>query len=162
MKTKTKLALIMGIASIAAMPVMAGPGVSIQIGVPAPPPVVVVPAPAPAPVVTVAAVPDSYVWDGTEYVGVVDGQYYYLGDGNVWLPMDHPRLARFNVWIGGHPDWHTHMVINEHYRYDAHHNYAPYHDDHHDADHHDADHHDADHHDADHHDADHHDHDYGH
>ena len=146
MKTKTKLALIMGIAGIAAMPVLAGPGVSIQIGVPAPPPVVVVPAPAP---VAVAVVPDSYVWDGYEYVGVVDGQYYYLGDGNVWMPMDHPRLARFNVWIGGHPDWHTHMVVNEHYRYDAHHNYAPYHGDHHDQD-------------ADHHDADHHDHDYGH
>lgn len=128
------MAIAMAIASMVALPVLAGPGVgvSIQVGGPPPPPVVVVPAP--APVVTVAVVPDSYVYDGTEYVGVVNGQYYYLGDGNVWYPMDQPRLARFNVYIGHHSDWHSHTIVNEKYRYDAHHNYAPYKGDHHDQD----------------------------
>jgi hypothetical protein len=135
MKAKSKIAILMAVTSIAAMPVLAGPGVGIgiQIGVPAPPPPVVV-VPAPAPAVTVSVVPDSYVWDGTEYVGVVGDQYYYLGAGDVWLPMDQPHLARFHVWVGGHADWRTHAIVNEKYRYDAHHNYAPYH---HDDDHHD-------------------------
>jgi hypothetical protein len=137
MKTKSKIALIVGLASIVAVPALAGVGVgiSIRVGVPAPPPpVVVVSAPAPAPVVTVAVVPDTYVWDGTEYVGLVGDQYYYLGPGNVWMVMDAPRLARFHVWVGAHADWRTHAIVNEQYRYDAHHNYAPYKGDHHDHD----------------------------
>src|SRR5579863_3586152 len=50
--------------------------------------VVVAPAPVyvapPPPVVEVAPVmiPDSYMWDGYEYVGLVGDQYYYLGPGN--------------------------------------------------------------------------------
>ncbi|MGO8765041.1 MAG: hypothetical protein ACLQSR_07915 [Limisphaerales bacterium] len=133
MKTKSKMALIVGLASIAAMPVLARPIIGIQIGVPAPPPPVVV-VPAPAPAVTVAVVPDSYVWDGTEYVGLIGDQYYYLGSGGVWMVMDPPRLTRFHGWIGAHPDWHSHMVTNEKYRYDAHHHYVPSHDAHHDHD----------------------------
>ena len=58
----------------------------------APAPVVVVDAPGPV------MVPDSYVWDGVEYVGVVGDQYFYLGPGNVWLVCDPFRLERFRGW----------------------------------------------------------------
>ncbi|HEY1662201.1 MAG TPA: hypothetical protein VGI03_07265 [Verrucomicrobiae bacterium] len=142
MKTKSKIAMVLAMTSIAALPVLAGPAISIQVN----PPVVVAPAPVivtppPAPVVTVAVVPDTYAWDGTEYVGVVGDQYYYLGPGNVWMVMDPGRLGRFHDWERGHADWRVHATVNEKYRYDAHHNYAPYHDNHgHDNDH--GDHHD--------------------
>src|SRR5580704_8962581 len=59
---------------------------------------------APAPVVVVSApvspvmVPDSYAWDGYEYVGLVGDQYFYLGSGNVWLVCDPFRLDRFHGW----------------------------------------------------------------
>jgi hypothetical protein len=85
----------------------------------------------PAPAVTVeAAVPDSYVWDGTEFVGVVGDQYYYLGAGNVWLPFDSVRVARFHDWEKVHADWRTHVTRNELYRHDAHGHDVPRHDDH--------------------------------
>lgn len=58
----------------------------------------------PVPVVTVG-VPDSYVWDGVEYVGFVGGQYMYLGPGGGWLVCDSYRLNRFHGWERGHPDW---------------------------------------------------------
>ena len=95
-------------------------GVSINIGVPvpAPPPVVVV-APAPPAVTVQIGVPDSYVWDGYEYVGLVGTQYYYLGPGDVWLTLDATRLARFQTWQHGHPDWRTHAIRNVNYRHDA-------------------------------------------
>jgi len=63
-------------------------------------------------------VPDSYVWDGYEYVGVVGGQYYYLGPGNFWLACEPFRLERFHGWEGGHPDWRGHAVRNDRYRTD--------------------------------------------
>ena len=64
----------------ATLTLIAGPIVTIQVPVPA------VTVQVPAPAVTVeTTVPDTYVWDGVEYVGVVGTQYYYLGDGNVWL-----------------------------------------------------------------------------
>jgi hypothetical protein len=92
----------------------AGPAIIIQpptvVISPPPPPVVV----APAPVVVVA--PDDYVWDGTEYVGIVGGQYYYLGPGDVWVVCDPVRLHRFQVYVGVHPDWRTHMTHNVKYR----------------------------------------------
>lgn len=65
---------------------------------------------------TVAVVPDSYVWDGYEYVGVVDNQYYYLGPGNVWMVMDPTRFQRFHVWARNHPDWRAHATQNVLYR----------------------------------------------
>lgn len=80
---------------------------------PPPPPVVV----APAPVVEVE-VPDVYVWDGFENVGYVGGVPYYLGPGNVWIVCDGPRVERFNVWVGGHPDWRVHAIRNDNYRRD--------------------------------------------
>jgi hypothetical protein len=114
MKTKKLVVLVFGMTVLAALPAMAGVGVGVRIDVPAP--VVVVPAPA----VTVQAVPDSYVWDGTEYVGVVGSQYYYLGPGNVWLTLDGPRVARFHEWERGHADWRSHATRNERFRHDNH------------------------------------------
>ena len=57
-------------------------------------------------------VPDSYVWDGYEYVGLVGGTYYYLGPGGTWLVCDDFRLGRFHGWERGHPDWRRHAVRN--------------------------------------------------
>jgi hypothetical protein len=89
-------------------------------------PVVVAPAPvyvAP-PVVEVepgpVLVPDGYVWDGYEYVGLVGDQYYYLGPGNVWLVAEPWRLERFHGWEREHPDWRGHLVRNDRFRRDAH------------------------------------------
>lgn len=104
---------------------MAGVGVGIQIGVPAPPPVIVR---VPSPVVTVeVGVPDYYVWDGYEYVGVVGGQYYYLGPDNVWVVCDPVRLARWHQWEKVHDDWRAHATVNVRYRTDAHGHYQSRH-----------------------------------
>ena len=67
--------------------------------------VVVAPQPvvyaAPVPVeVAPAMIPDSYAWDGYEYVGLVGDQYYYLGPDNLWLFCDPIRLGRFHGWDG--------------------------------------------------------------
>jgi hypothetical protein len=77
-------------------------------------------APPPAPVAYVGpeatvtvGVPDSYVWDGVEFVGVVGGQYMYLGPGGAWLVCDPIRLDRFHGWERGHPDWRRTAVRNE-------------------------------------------------
>lgn len=73
---------------------------------------------APAPVVEVQLVPESYVWDGTEYVGFVGGHYMYLGPGEVWLVCEPFRLERFHGWERGHPDWRRTAIRNEHFRKD--------------------------------------------
>jgi hypothetical protein len=67
--------------------------------------------PPPEAVVTVG-VPDSYVWDGVEFVGFVGGQYMYLGPGGGWLVCDSFRLERFHGWERGHPDWRRTAVRN--------------------------------------------------
>jgi hypothetical protein len=67
----------------------------------------------PPQVVVTVGMPESYVWDGVEYVGVVGDQYMYLGPGNVWLVCDPVRLGRFHGWEGGHPDWRRSAVRNE-------------------------------------------------
>jgi hypothetical protein len=74
---------------------------------------------APAPVEPVM-VPDSYVWDGVEFIGVVGGAYFYLGPGNVWLACDPVRLERFHGWERHHPDWRDHAIRNDRFRKDAH------------------------------------------
>jgi len=66
---------------------------------------------APEPVVTVG-VPDYYAWDGVEYVGVVGGQYMYLGPGGGWLVCDPIVLGRFHGWERGHPDWRRTAIHN--------------------------------------------------
>jgi hypothetical protein len=80
------------------------------------PPPVTVTAPPPAEPVMV---PDDYVWDGYEYVGLVGNQYFYLGPGNVWLACEPFRLERFHGWERGNPDWRAHAVRNIQYRRDA-------------------------------------------
>jgi hypothetical protein len=72
-------------------------------------------------------VPDSYVWDGTEFVGVVGTDYYYLGPDHIWLRADAPRLARFHDWERGHADWRAHAIRNDLYRHDARGHVVPYH-----------------------------------
>jgi len=87
----------------------------------APAPMVVA---APPPAVEVAPpvveVPDSYVWDGVEFVGVVGGAYFYLGPGDVWLACDPVRLERFHGWERYHSDWRDHAIRNDRFRTDAH------------------------------------------
>jgi hypothetical protein len=95
-----------------------------QVGVAMPQVVVSAPvvyaAPPPVVVDEPVMVPDSYAWDGVEYVGVVGGQYYYLGAGNVWLVADPFRLERFHGWERGHPDWREHAIRNDRFRADSH------------------------------------------
>jgi hypothetical protein len=91
---------------------------------------VVVETPAPPPVAVVVTVPDDYIWDGYEYVGLVGGVYFYLGPGNVWFRCEPWRLQRFHDWERVHPDWHAHAVPNEHYRRDAQGHEHPWHGDH--------------------------------
>jgi len=98
--------------------------------------VVVVPAPPPPPAPAVVVVepapvmiPDDYVWDGYEYVGLVGDQYYYLGPGNVWLVCDPIRFERFHGWERLHPDWRVHAIRNDRYRYDSHGRFQPRRDD---------------------------------
>jgi hypothetical protein len=65
-------------------------------------------------------VPDNYVWDGVEFVGVVGGAYFYLGPGNVWLACGPDRLERFHGWERYHADWRDHAIRNDRFRTDAH------------------------------------------
>ncbi|HEV2694020.1 MAG TPA: hypothetical protein VG347_14085 [Verrucomicrobiae bacterium] len=150
MKTTNKFALLVGLSSLAAFPVLAEPPV-VTVQVPAPPSVTIA-APAPpavvvAPAVTVeTTVPDTYVYDGDEYVGVIGTQYYYLGPDKVWLPFDSVREARFHTWESAHADWRAHAIRNELYRHDAHGHEFPQHDEHRDVNHDDHAHnHDAGH-----------------
>ena len=128
-----KLKTMLGITSITTCTLMAGPVVVVQPpSVVIQPPIVVQPAPVPvAPAVTVeVGVPDAYVWDGYEYVGVVGDQYYYLGPDHVWLTLDAPRLARFHDWARVHADWRANAIRNEKYRRDVHGHDVPFHDRH--------------------------------
>jgi hypothetical protein len=141
----TKKIAITVMGSFATFALIAAPPI-VTIQVPAP----VVTVQVPAPAVTVeATVPDTYVWDGVEYVGVVGSQYYYLGPDHIWLPFDAVRVARFHDWERVHADWRTHVIRNELYRHDAHGHDMPRHDDHsHDVinhDNHDNGGHDKDH-----------------
>jgi len=128
MNTKLKIIAVLGMASLTTGTLMAGPLLVIQS------PVVVVSPPVvalPAPVVIVnVGVPDDYAWDGTEYVGMVGDQYYYLGPDHAWLTLDAPRLARFHDWARGHADWRTHAIHNVQYRRDAHGHDVPFRDAH--------------------------------
>ena len=92
-----------------------------------PPPVVVAPpvVTAPPPAVTVGGVPDSYISDGDEFVGVIGTDYFYLGSGNLWVPLDAARLEHFQAWEKDHPDWREHAVLNAKYRIDAQGHFVP-------------------------------------
>jgi hypothetical protein len=123
--------------SVAVLTATAGPPVIVV----QPPPVVATPPVPPPPVVMPApgvsvniGVPDTYVWDGDEYVGVIGDQYYYLGPGNVWLPMTGERLTFFHNWEKHNHDWRKSATRNEKYRLDAQGHDHPWHHDH-DSDH---------------------------
>ena len=116
MKTTNKIIIGLGAASLAALPLMSAPPV---VTVHIPPPAITVQVPVPAVPAPIVAVPDNYVWDGYEYVGVVGSQYYYLVRGNAWLALDPTRLARFHGWEKDHSDWRAHAIHNERYRHDA-------------------------------------------
>lgn len=120
----------------------------------APAPVVVAPAPVvvvPTPSVTVdveVGVPDTYVWDGYEYIGFIGPDCFYLGPGDVWITCDPGRLERFHAWERVHADWREHASRNMKYRNDAHGHAVPLRSDTHDnRDNHEGDksHHDRDH-----------------
>jgi hypothetical protein len=124
MKTNTIYLLVIAGTGVV-LACLAGP--TIIVTPPALPTVVVSP-PSP-PAVTVAVVPDTYVWDGTEYVGMVGNQYYYLGPGNVWMVMDPVRLNRFHGWQTAHADWRDHAIHNVKYRNYNHNQPQPMHED---------------------------------
>ena len=121
-----KLITWLSVTSLATQALISGPLVVVQ------PPVVIVnpavPAPVIPPVNVTVGVPDDYVWDGTEYVGLVGGHYYYLGPDHVWLTLDAHRLARFHDWERVHADWRLHAIRNEQYRRDAHGREVPFRD----------------------------------
>lgn len=94
---------------------MAPPAVVVA---PPPPPVVVEPEP-------VVLVPDSYVWDGFEFVGFVGGTYVYLGPSNVWVRCDEVRLGHFHEYERFHPDWRMHATVNVNFRRDRYGHEAP-------------------------------------
>ena len=114
MKTNTKIfARVVGLSSLAALATVLVTGCVVEpdgrVGVAAG--VVVTPPPA-----EVVVYPDDYYWDGYEYVGIVGGDYFYLGPGNVWVRCEPWRVERFEGWERGHPDWRGHAVHNERYR----------------------------------------------
>jgi len=96
--------IVLGICSLAVLALMPG---------------CVVEGPPPPVAAEVTVVPDSYVWDGYEYVGLYGDQYYYLGPGNVWTVCDPVRLARFHDYVRVHPDWHAHATVNVRFRGNA-------------------------------------------
>jgi hypothetical protein len=71
----------------------------------------------PGPVVVstpvVEVVPETYVWDGVEYVGVYNGQYMYFGPAGVWVVCDPFILDRFHGWERFHSDWREHAIRND-------------------------------------------------
>ena len=104
----------MSIAGLAA-PMMVTPATAAQEARPA----TTVPAATPAAGLTQGAVPDSYVWDGSEYVGMVGHQYYYLNSHKYWAPMSQPGMQRFDAYAKTHPNWKSHCIRNLNYRRDA-------------------------------------------
>jgi hypothetical protein len=77
------------------------------------------PLPTPAPVVVQSTVmiPDYYVWDGYEYVGVVGTQYCYLAPGLIWVSCEPWREHRFHDWEHRNPRWRDHAVRNDRFRH---------------------------------------------
>lgn len=48
--------------------------------------------------------PANAVWDGSDYVGQINGQNYYLGPNNTWMPLDSARQQRFAEWQQNNPN----------------------------------------------------------
>jgi hypothetical protein len=85
----------------------------------APPPLAYSPPPPVEAEAEPVMVPDDYVWDGYEYVGLVGDQYFYLGPGNFSLLVEPWRLDRYHGWERGHPEWRSHLIRNDRFRKDA-------------------------------------------
>ena len=64
----------------------------------------------PTAVAAVGFVPDYCFWDGFEYVGWYDDQYYYWGPNHVWIVCDPVQVQRVNTWVNAHPDWRTRVT----------------------------------------------------
>ena len=62
-------------------------------------------------------IPDYYVWDGYEYVGVVGTQYCYLAPGLFWVTCEPWREHRFHDWEHRNPRWRDHAVRNDRFRH---------------------------------------------
>jgi hypothetical protein len=60
--------------------------------------------------------PETYIWDGFEYIGIVGDQYVYLAPGNVWMIAEPYRMSRINRYRDSHPDWREHSTRNTHFR----------------------------------------------
>jgi hypothetical protein len=58
------------------------------------------------------AVPQTYVWDGFEFVGRVGGKYYYLAPNNTWVLMDAARRQRYQQWQRANPNWQQRQIRN--------------------------------------------------
>lgn len=132
MKTK-KLLLVAALFGAASLSADAGIHFGTSIGLPLPAPIVVTTPVAPVVVAVpppVVEVPDTYIWNGVEFVGMVGDRYFYLGPGNVWLACDPVRLERFRGWERYHSDWRDHATRNDRFRNDAHGHVAPIHDEH--------------------------------
>jgi hypothetical protein len=72
-------------------------------------------APPMAPTTPALTAPAQYVWDGYQYVGIVDGQYYALGANNVWMPMTPAQLRVFFAWQRANPNWAANQIRNTQY-----------------------------------------------
>ena len=132
---KTKLLLVAALIGAASLSAHAGVRFGFSFGLPLPGPIVLTAPVAPVVVATpppavevappVVEVPESYVWDGVEFVGVVGGAYFYLGPGDFWLACDPVHLERFRGWERYHSDWRAHAIRNDRFRNDAHGHVAP-------------------------------------
>jgi hypothetical protein len=58
------------------------------------------------------AVPQTYVWDGFEFVGRVGSKYYYLGPHKTWVLMDAARRQRYQQWQRANPNWQQRQIRN--------------------------------------------------
>jgi len=132
---KTKLFLTAALIGAATLSTHAGVRFGFSVGLLLPVPVVVTAPVAPVvvamppPAIEVAPpiveVPETYVWDGVEFVGLVGDRYFYLGPGNVWLACDPVRLERFRGWERYHADWRNRAIHNDRFRTDAHGHFQP-------------------------------------
>jgi len=82
-------------------------------------PSMVISGPAPVvvsqPVVGIGLYPETYIWDGFEYVGVAGGEYMYLGPSGFWYHCEPWRLERFHGWERGHGNWKSHSGHDDHF-----------------------------------------------
>ena len=89
---------------------------SVEVTVPAAPVVVALPAPVVVAAPEVAVAPETYIWDGFEFVGEVGGVQVFLGPEGGWHHFDAVRRDRFHGWEHSHADWRNHAIHNDKYR----------------------------------------------